>query len=69
MNYILEVQEVMERLTEERQKIVFDVARNFLSDEDFDFLSEDDLEDIRAAREEYKSGQTVSHSEVFKNLN
>jgi len=68
MNYISEVQDVMERLPEERQKIVFDVARNFLIDDDFDFLSADDLEDIRVAREEYEKGQTFSHSEVFEDL-
>jgi len=68
MNYISEVQDVMERLPEERQKIVFDVARNFLIDDDFDFLSADDLEDIRVAREEYENGQTFSHSEVFEDL-
>ena len=68
MNYILEVQDIMEHLTEDRQRIVFDVARNFLVDGDFDFISEDDLEDIRVAREEHRNGQTISHSEVFKNL-
>jgi hypothetical protein len=68
MNYILEVQDIMEHLSEDRRRIVFDVARNFLSDEDFDFLSTDDLEDIRVAREEYRNGQTIPHSKVFKTL-
>lgn len=67
MDYILEVQDVMQHLSEEKQKIIFDVARNFLS-EGFDYLSEEDLADIEIAREEYKNGLTISHSEVFKEV-
>jgi hypothetical protein len=68
MDYIVEVRDIMEHLTEDRQRIVFDVARNFLEDDDFDFLSPQDLEDIRIARKEFKDGQTIPHSEVFKDL-
>jgi len=52
---------VIDCLPEVEQSLLLEIARRFLPD---DVATPDDLEDIRQARTEYASGQTVPHSAI-----
>ena len=52
---------VINCLPETELSLLLEVARRFLPD---DVATPDDLEDIRIARAEYASGQTVAHDDI-----
>ena len=53
--------DVIEILPETEQRLLLEIAKRFISD---DVATADDLAAIRAAREEYANGETVSHSAI-----
>ena len=53
--------EVIDILPETEQRLLLEIAKRFISD---DVATADDLAAIRAAREEYANGETVSHSAI-----
>lgn len=64
MNYVLELQEIANVLDDEKQKLLLEVARNFLSDDDWaDILTEEDLKDIAIAEQELANGETINHKD------
>lgn len=52
---------VIDCLPETEQSLLLEIARRFLPD---DVATPDDVADIRRARAEYASGQTVPHNAV-----
>ena len=53
--------EAIDILPETEQRLLLEIAKRFISD---DVATADDLAAIRAAREEYANGETVSHSAI-----
>lgn len=52
---------VIDCLPETEQSLLLEIARRFLPD---DVATPDDLKEVRTARMEYTSGQTVSHEAI-----
>ncbi len=52
---------IIDCLPETEQSLLLEIARRFLPD---DVATPDDLEDIRAARAEYASGETIPHEAI-----
>lgn len=52
---------VIDALPEMEQSLLLEIARRFAGD---DVATPDDLEAIQAARSDYDSGETVSHTDV-----
>ena len=52
---------VIDCLPETEQSLLLEIARRFLPD---DFATPQDLLDIKEARAEYASGQTIPHSAI-----
>ena len=66
---LVELVEIAERLEASKKRLLIEVAKGFLADDwEDDELSENDLYYIQLAEDEYAKGETVSHSEVFKDL-
>ena len=67
MNYALEIQEIISNLEDHQQKLILEVARNFLpydSDDSWaDILTEEDLNDLAIAEQELARGETISHKD------
>ena len=53
--------DVIDVLPETEQLLLLEIAKRFISD---DVATVDDLEAIRAAREEFARGETVSHDNI-----
>ena len=53
--------DMIDCLTEQEQIILLEVVKRFVPD---DIATADDLEAIKAAREEYSAGETVSHADI-----
>ncbi len=56
-----QLDEMIDCMPEQEQLLLFEIAKRFISD---DIATKDDLEAINIAREEYKSGQTISHNSI-----
>lgn len=52
---------VIDCLPETEQSLLLEIARRFLPD---DVATPDDLEEIKQARAEYASGETVAHNAI-----
>ena len=50
--------DVIDCLPEQEQILLFEIAKRFISD---DVANADDVEAVRAARQEYANGETVNH--------
>ena len=53
--------DVIDVLPETEQLLLLEIAKRFVSD---DVATDDDLAAIRAAREEFSRGETVSHDNI-----
>ena len=53
--------DVIDVLPETEQLLLLEIAKRFISD---DVATDDDLAGIRAAREEFARGETVSHDNI-----
>ncbi len=53
--------DVIDCLPEQEQILLFEVAKRFISD---DVANADDVEAVRAARQEYANGETVNHDAI-----
>ena len=53
--------DVIDVLPETEQLLLLEIAKRFISD---DVATDDDLAAIRAAREEFARGETVSHDNI-----
>ena len=56
-----QVVEVIDCLPEQEQILLFEIAKRFISD---DVANADDVEAVRAARQEYANGETVNHDAI-----
>jgi len=62
MNLALELQEVVERLSDNEKLLLLEVAKKFLSeDDDWDEVFPDDLHYIEIAEKELANSETISH--------
>ena len=53
--------DVIDCLPEQEQILLFEIAKRFISD---DVANADDVEAVRAARQEYANGETVNHDAI-----
>ena len=53
--------DVIDCLPEHEQILLFEIAKRFISD---DVANADDVEAVRAARQEYANGETVNHDAI-----
>lgn len=56
-----QLDDMIDCMPEQEQILLFEIAKRFLSD---DIATKDDLEAIRIAREEHRSGQTINHNSI-----
>jgi hypothetical protein len=60
MDLTMEIHELSKYLDENKKKLVLEIIRNFLPDDDF---MPDDLHYIELAEQEYAQGETISHKD------
>ena len=53
--------DVIDCLPEQEQILLFEIAKRFIAD---DVANADDVEAVRAARQEYANGETVNHDAI-----
>ena len=53
--------DVIDCLPEQEQILLFEIAKRFIVD---DVANADDVEAVRAARQEYANGETVNHDAI-----
>lgn len=53
--------DVIDCLPEQEQILLFEIAKRFVAD---DVANADDVEAVRAARQEYANGETVNHNAI-----
>ena len=53
--------DVIDCLPEQEQILLFEIAKRFISD---DVANADDVEAVRAARQDYANGETVNHDAI-----
>jgi len=63
MDLVLELNEIVEHLEDDKKRLLIEVARGFLSGDD-DEVFPDDLYYIGLAEEELASGETISHNDI-----
>ena len=64
MNLMMELQQTVERLDDNSKLLLLEIAKRLLSRANWDdVLSEDDLQLISLAEEEYSNGETISHKD------
>ena len=63
MNYVLEIQEVALSLDSDKQRLLLEVARNFLPDDSWaDIVTEEDMKDIATAEQELTNGEALTRA-------
>ncbi|MDR0936986.1 MAG: hypothetical protein LBM98_09925 [Oscillospiraceae bacterium] len=66
---IVEVVQILNQLDEEAIRLILDCARDFIPyDDEFDYITEEDIEDLKQAHEEYLRGETVTMTREDWNL-
>lgn len=53
--------DVIDCLPEQEQILLFEIAKRFVAD---DVATDNDIEAVRAARQEYANGETVNHNAI-----
>lgn len=53
--------DVIDCLPEQEQILLFEIAKRFVAD---DVATDNDMEAVRAARQEYANGETVNHNAI-----
>lgn len=53
--------DVIDCLPEQEQILLFEIAKRFVAD---DVATDNDIEAVRAARQEYANGETVNHNDI-----
>ena len=59
-----QIVEMMDFVPERELPIILEVVKRFIPSDIDDRITENDLNSHRRAMEEYRSGETVSHSEI-----
>ena len=60
MDLSLEIQELSRHLDDSKKRLVLEIIKNFLSDDE---IMPDDLYYIELAEQEYARGETISHND------
>ena len=61
MDLTLEIQELSSYLDDKKKKLVLEIIKNFLPDNE---TMPDDLHYIELAEQEYAQGETISHDDI-----
>lgn len=64
MSVKAQIMEMMDFVPDRELPILLEVVKHFIPSDADDHMTENDLNSHRCAMQEYKSGETVSHSEI-----
>lgn len=59
-----QIVEMMDFVPDRELPILLEVVKRFIPNDADDHITEDDLNSHRRAMQEYKSGESISHSEI-----
>jgi len=65
MDLVLEIQERIQYLDDNKKRLVLEIIENFMPElDDDDVLTDEDLHYIALGEQEYANGETVSHNDI-----